>query len=106
MTASDWLSVGAVILSAIAILVSVKSWHKNRTIYGLEELVLRRINGSKDDGARGIEDINKKLQTGKYTVQGIQDRVDGDWAVILAQIKKIELYNHSQNYESSLTPRL
>lgn len=88
MVISDWLSVGAIALSVVAILVSIKSWHKSRAIYGLEELVLRRANGSRDDEARGIEEISKKLQTGRYTIQGIQDRVDGDWAVILARIKK------------------
>lgn len=88
MVISDWLSIGAIALSVVAILVSIKSWHKSRVIYGLEELVLRRINGSRYDDARGLEEINRKLQTGKYVIQGIQDRVDGDWAVILARIKK------------------
>lgn len=88
MAVIDWLSVGAIMLSTAAILVSIKSWHKSRAIYGLEELVLRKVKGSRDDETRGVEEINRKLQTGRYTIQGIQDRVDGDWAVILAQIKK------------------
>lgn len=85
---SDWLSIGAAILSTVAMFVSVKSWHKSRAIYGLEELVLRRISGSRDDDARGIDEINRKLKIGKYAGQGVQSRVDGDRAVILTQIKE------------------
>lgn len=82
------VSGAAIITSIISLLISIKSWHKSRVIYGIEECVLRRITGSRDDDSRGIEEISKKLQTGKYVIQDIKDRVDGDWAVILAQIKK------------------
>lgn len=76
-------------LSLIAVIVmGVASWHKNRVIYGLDELVLRKFDGSKADSERGLSKIKEKLKTGKYKIESIQERKDGDWAILLSQIKK------------------
>ena len=92
MSIDNWLSVVAVLVALMSLLLSavvaVKSWHKSRVVHGLEEFVLRKINGGRGDSDRGLKEINEKLKTGKYTMQGIQDRVDGDWAVLLARVKK------------------
>lgn len=83
----------AAVLSLISIVIAsilaIKSWHMSRVIYSLEEHVLRRFNGSQDDsGDRGLTAINNKLKTGKFVIESIQERIDGDWAVLISQIKK------------------
>lgn len=86
------IAIIAVIISVIALtistIVAVKSWHKSRVVYELKEMVLRKVNGSREDSSRGLEQIEQVLSTGKYSVEAILDRKDGDWAVLLARIKK------------------
>lgn len=86
------MSVVAVIMSVISLITStiiaVKSWHKNRVVYDLEEKVLRRIDGSRNDSSRGLEEIKKELNTGLYNIEAVLERKDGDWAVLLARVKK------------------
>jgi len=88
-----FLSIVAIVISALALAVSsiiaVRSWYKSRSTYGLEELVLRRIDGSQNDADdRGLSAINQKLESGKYTVQSTYQRKDGDVAVLISKIKK------------------
>jgi hypothetical protein len=83
----------AILISIVALLISsalaIKSWHKNRVIYGIEELVIRKLNGSSDDAEdRGYTLLNEKLSSGSYIIESIQERNDNDWAVLLAKIKK------------------
>ena len=75
-------------MSIIAVIVTTRANYKSRAIYGLEEVALRKVDGTRDDKDRGIKEISEKLQSGRYAIQGRQDRTDGDWAVILAQVKK------------------
>lgn len=87
------ISVIAVILSIISIIstiiISVKSWARNRSIFDLEELMIRKIDGSRNDaGDRGFGAVREKLQTGKYTIETTYDRTDGDLAILLSKIKK------------------
>jgi maltodextrin utilization protein YvdJ len=85
-TASLFVSILALVVSGV---VAVKSWYRSRSTYELEELVLRKINGSTDDvGDRGMEAINNRLETGKYTIQSTYERKDGDVAILIAKIKK------------------
>jgi len=86
----EWLSLIASILAlAISTIVAIKSWSKSRVIYSLEEFVLRRINVTRDDANdRGFTAINEKLKTGRYVIESIQERKDGDWAILIACIKK------------------
>lgn len=93
MNAENALSVVAILVSVISVVLSfaiaIKSWHKNRVIYDLEEKVLRKIDGSRNDGnGRGLGEIRELLKTGEYNIEAIQTRNDGDWAVLLARIKK------------------
>lgn len=86
------ISIVAVIISIVSLIISaaiaVKSWHKNRVVYDLEEKVLRKIDGGRNDSSRGLEEIKKKLNTGAYNIEAILERKDGDWAVLLARVKK------------------
>lgn len=86
----EWLSLAASILAlAISSIIAIKSWNKSRVIYKLDEFVLRKINGTREDADdRGFAAINEKLKTGDYIIESIQERKDGDWAVLIAQIKK------------------
>ena len=70
-------------------MVAVISWHKSRVIYEIEELGIRKINGTPDDmDGRGLPELNQKLNTGHYTILEVLERTDGDWAVLLACIKR------------------
>lgn len=87
------ISAFAALLSLISMIIAsilaIKSWHRSRVIYNLEEFVLRKLNGSQNDAEdRGFTAINDKLKTGKFVIESIQERIDGDWAVLIAQIKK------------------
>lgn len=86
----EWLSLIASILAlTISSIIAIKSWNKSRVIYNLEEFVLRKINGTRDDATdRGFNAVNEKLKTGNYIVESIQERKDGDWAILVARIKK------------------
>lgn len=93
MNIESWFSMIAIAASFISLtlasIVAIKSWYKSRVIYELEEFVLRKIDGSRDDKEnRGLAEINSKLKTGKYSIQAIQNRPDGDWAIILSRVKK------------------
>lgn len=92
MSVETLLAIIAIVASflslAITSVIAIKSWHKNRVIYGLEELVLRKINGTRDDSSRGLREINAKLKSGNYTIQAIENRQDDDWAIILSRVKK------------------
>ena len=85
------LDIVAIIISTIAILVSVSSWQKSRAIYGIERTVLRQVRGRKDDivANQRIEEINKKLISGEYIIINVTAReADGDFEIILGKIKK------------------
>ena len=78
-----------VIFSIIALVISVKSWTKSRSIYKIETEVLRQPSGGHRDMYISTDHINKKLQSGEYTILHIAERkVDGNWEVILGRIKK------------------
>ena len=52
-------------------------------------MVIRKINGTKDDAEdRGFTALNKKLRSGNYIIESIHERKDNDWAVLLARVKK------------------
>lgn len=77
------------VISIISAVIAVISWHKSRVIYEIEELVIRQINRTRDDAdGRGLPELNQKLNTGHYTILEVLERTDGDWAVLLARIKR------------------
>lgn len=77
------------VISIISAVIAVISWHKSRVIYEVEELVIRQINRTRDDAdGRGLPKLNEKLNTGHYTILEVLERTDGDWAVLLARIKR------------------
>ena len=75
------------VISIISVVIAVISWRKSRVIYEIEEVVIRKINGTRRDG-RGLPELNQKLNTGHYTILEVLERADGDWAVLLARIKR------------------
>ncbi len=83
------IDVLTVVFSIIAFVISVKSWAKSRSIYKIETEVLRQPTGRKEDMYISTDHINKKLQSGEYTILHIAERkADGDWELILGKIKK------------------
>ncbi|RKW03547.1 MAG: hypothetical protein D8B38_01590 [Candidatus Saccharimonas sp.] len=77
------------VISIISVVIAVISWRKSRVIYEIEEVVIRKINGTRDDrDGRGLPELNQKLNTGHYTILEVLERADGDWAVLLARIKR------------------
>ena len=89
MSLSDSIALFSMIISIISAVIAVISWRKSCVIYEIEELVIRKINGTRDhmDG-RALPQLNEKLKTGKYTILDTLERNDGDWAVLLVRIKR------------------
>jgi hypothetical protein len=84
----EFASIASIVFSGIALVVSIKAWHKSRTIYGVERSVVHQYSGSKDDQFINQEDLNKKLGTGDYTILAVMERkADKDWEILLGRIK-------------------
>ena len=68
------------IISFISIIIAVLAWHKNRVVYGIEQITDRQ----------GDKLINEKLQTGKYTILHIKQDGSNELRTIyiLGRIKK------------------
>lgn len=89
MSLPDSIALLSLLISIISVVVAVVSWRKSRVIYEIEELGIRKINGTRDDmDGRGLPELNQKLNTGHYTILEVLERTDGDWAVLLARIKR------------------
>ena len=89
MSLPESITLLSLVISIISTVIAVISWHTSRVIYEIEELVIRKINGTRDDmDGRGLSELNQKLQTGHYTILDTLERNDGDWAVLLARIKR------------------
>jgi len=93
--AHNWFN----ILSAISILANlflavyfgIKSWSKPRAIYEIKRKIIRQVRGRQDDLViqRNLEEINKLLNTGKWSIISISTRkADGDFEMLLGRIKK------------------
>lgn len=78
------------VVSIIALIISVKAWHKSRVIYGIETEVIRQPTGTKNDMYKDTKHICEKLSSGKYTILGISQRTksDQDWEIFLGKIRK------------------
>ena len=83
-----WLNVASLLLSLIAIIISIRSWVKNRAIYGVEREVIRQYDGSKNDLVKNEDRLNEKLSSGKYTILTTYERFDRDIEVLLGRLKK------------------
>ena len=91
MSLLDSIALLSLFISIASAILTVISWRKSRVIYEIEELVIRKINGTRDDmDGRGLPELNQKLNTGHYTILEILERTDGDWAVLLARIKRFK----------------
>lgn len=89
MSLLDSIALLSLFISIASAILTVISWHKSRVIYEIEELVIRKINGTRDDqDGRGLPKLNEKLNTGHYTILEVLERTDGDWAILLARIKR------------------
>lgn len=89
MSLPDSIALLSLLISIISVVVAVVSWRKSRVIYEIEEVVIRKINGTRDDmDGRGLPELNQKLNTGHYTILEALERNDGDWAILLARIKQ------------------
>ena len=89
MSLPDSIALLSLLISIISVVVAVVSWRKSRVIYEIEEVVIRKINGTRDDmDGRGLPELNQKLNTGHYIILEVLERTDCDWAVLLARIKR------------------
>ena len=52
-----------ILISAIALIISVKAWHKSRVYYDLDMYQL-----TNNIGANQMDIVKEKLNTGKYTI--------------------------------------
>ncbi len=88
---TEFLSAISLALSAIALAVSIKAWHKSRAIYSVERSVIRQYRGTADDKYINESDLNAKLSSGNYTILAIAERkTDNDWEILLGRIKPLQ----------------
>lgn len=75
------LSLVALCISIIAIIVSIRAWHKSRAIYDIETTPLR------GDTIQGVRD---KLNTGEYTILSVHEQSTSlsGTKVVLGRVKK------------------
>jgi hypothetical protein len=83
-----WLDLAALMLSVIAIIISIRSWVKSRAVYGVEREVIRQYDGSKNDLTKNEDRFNEKLSSGKYTILATYERLDRNIEVLLGRLKK------------------
>jgi hypothetical protein len=86
---TEILAIAAIAVSIIAIVVSVKAWHKSRAIYRVERFVIRQFTGERNDLDKNENELNKKLSSGEYTILAVMERTksDKDWEMLLGRIK-------------------
>ena len=90
----EWLPtlISSLILLAnvIIAITTYKTIYRHRVIYGVKTEVLRMPKGTDDDiNALNTTNIDKKLQSGNYTILGIVERnADKDLEMILGLIKR------------------
>ena len=82
------ISVIPIIIAVVAIIISIKAWHKNRVVYGIEREVLRQFDGTHDDlDIIKNKKLSKKMSSGNYVVLSFLERkADKDWEVMLGRI--------------------
>jgi hypothetical protein len=87
---SDALSL---IFSTLALIIScifaAMTWKKSRSIYGIEKMVIRepRENCAGDSDAKSLDNINKKLSSGNYTILAVYERrCDQDTEILLGRL--------------------
>lgn len=78
-----------IILSIIAIIISVYSWHKSRAIYDIEKYKFpKNVGDSKTDEDRGHENaIKEKLKTGNWQILHIYERNANELMIVIGKIK-------------------
>ncbi|MBU6141959.1 hypothetical protein KGO95_02450 [Patescibacteria group bacterium] len=64
---SNWLlnNAPALVISVMALVISIKSWYKTRVYYDLE---MYTIAGSAGNVVNQLDAVRQKLNTGKYTI--------------------------------------
>jgi hypothetical protein len=81
----NWPTVITILLSAVALTIFVRAWHKSRVVYGIErKLYFRKPD---KDGPNNNKELEKMLSSGKYTILHVQD-YGGYPEMILGRIKK------------------
>jgi len=63
----SWLlnNAPALVISVVALVISIKSWYKTRVFYDLE---VYTIAGSAGNAISQLNAVKEKLNTGKYTI--------------------------------------
>lgn len=69
---NDYLSLFALLFSAVSIVISVVGWRKSRSIYGIESVYYDPFNSLSQDL------VNKKLSSGSYILLNILEREKTD----------------------------
>ena len=79
-----------IILSIIAIVISVYSWHKSRAIYDIEKYKFpKNVGDSKtDEDKRHEKAIKEKLKTGSWQILHIYERNANELMIVIGKIRK------------------
>ncbi len=72
------LSIIAILISAVAIVISVTGWHKSRAIYDIEKFKFpKRVGDEKTQGDIEHESaLKEKLKTGQWQILHIYENVN------------------------------
>ncbi len=81
-----------IILSAAALIISIKSWYQTRIFYDLEVYI---IGGTSATATRQLDEVKQKLNTGKYTILNTFEesyenngRAVNSVSILLGKVKK------------------
>ncbi|MBI2410395.1 MAG: hypothetical protein HYV32_00670 [Candidatus Kerfeldbacteria bacterium] len=87
---SDTISAFGIILSLVAIGISVYSWHKSRVIYDIEKFKFpKRVGDSKTDNDQRLEKaLKEKLKSGTWQILHIYDCNEEELMVVIGKTKR------------------
>ncbi len=90
---TDWLlnNLPTIILSSVALIISVRSWYKTRIFYDLDIYPIAGSAGGTPNTIGQLKIIREKLNTGKYTIlDTFEETGDGRnrVSIIIGKVKK------------------
>ena len=81
----NWSDMLTLSIATVALIISVRAWHKSRVVYDIERKLFFRQPDKK--GPNNNESLRKMLSSGKYTILHVQD-YGGYPEILLGKVKK------------------
>ncbi|MBI4235456.1 hypothetical protein HY604_04105 [Candidatus Peregrinibacteria bacterium] len=79
----NWISIAALILSAISLYLTYKGWQRSRSIFDIEEVIWFKRPNETNNNVK----LRKKLSSGNYTILHTE-KLPPDLKIVLGKLKK------------------